>query len=157
MIKCLVMILLFVSSVAVAVPRVERSTIGVVNNNPGNVKKPGADTWLGSVGYDRYGHVIFVDRQHGVRALYKNFLNRARRCPDMTLYTYFSYVYAEENGAEEARFVAAELGVSVNTKLRSVNLVRMVVACAWFESNMVLSEEEVREVIRTFNLEVRVR
>jgi hypothetical protein len=130
----------------------ERTTLGIRNNNPGNVKKPGNDEWEGTVGYDAQGHAIFVDRAYGVRALYKNFKTRQRNHPEMELLHYLDNVYAEENGDKEAMYVADRLGISVNTKLKDIDLVKMVVAVAWFESNMVLTDDYVRQVVRRFNL-----
>jgi hypothetical protein len=128
------------------------ATVGERNNNPGNVKKPGSDTWLGTIGTDRFGHVVFKDLDHGIRALYRNFKTRQLRSPELSLGDYFSKVYAEENGIHEAKYIASKQGISVNTPLRDVNLIKMVVAVSWFESNMVITEEQVLQVVKRFNL-----
>ena len=46
------------------------------NNNPGNVKKPNADTWKGTVGYDEIGHAIFENYIYGTRAMIKDLQNK---------------------------------------------------------------------------------
>ena len=127
-------------------------TVGERNNNPGNVKKPGNDVWVGTIGYDDRGHVIFKDLDHGVRALYINFRTRVRRCPEMTLGHYFNNVYAEANGFNEARKIAQDQGISTDTKLKDVNITKMVISVATFESRMTLKESYVNSVVRAFDL-----
>ena len=127
-------------------------TIGVRNNNPGNVKKPGSDTWVGTIGYDQYGHTQFESLDYGVRVLYINFRTRQKNHPEMTLGHYFSKVYAEENGMNEAQYIADKQGVTVNTKLKDVDLVKMTSAVCWFESRMIVSPNYVKNVVKKFDL-----
>ncbi|MCU0469279.1 MAG: hypothetical protein MUF58_11805 [Arcicella sp.] len=42
---------------------------GFRNNNPGNLKKPGGDTWQGTINYDDKGFAIFSSFLLGVRAM----------------------------------------------------------------------------------------
>jgi hypothetical protein len=44
-------------------------TLGQINNNYWNVKKPGNGWWRGAIGYDSRGHAIFGDPALGVRAV----------------------------------------------------------------------------------------
>ena len=123
------------------------ATLGERNNNPGNLKKPPGDVWKGTTGYDKRGHAVFSSLDYGIRALYINFYNRAKRCPDMTLKHYFSRVYAEKNGENEARYIADKLGIGVETKLRDVDLAGLVQCVAWFESRMSIDREQIDRVI----------
>ena len=54
---------------------------GVINNNPGNLKKPGKDDWDGATGYDNNGFAIFKSPYMGIRALTKllsNYYNKQK-------------------------------------------------------------------------------
>lgn len=42
---------------------------GFRNNNPGNLKRPGADTWQGTETYDDKGFAVFKSFLYGVRAM----------------------------------------------------------------------------------------
>jgi len=89
---------------------VNAETIGIKNNNPGNLKKPGGETWMGTLDYDDQGYVIFADVFYGTRALYKNFQTRQRRTPEMSLFNYMRYTYVQHpNGAREAAYIAQQM------------------------------------------------
>ncbi len=54
----------------------------VRNNNPGNVKKPGAVDWKGTVGYDDHRplpHAIFSNYIYGTRAMLVDLRNKIKR------------------------------------------------------------------------------
>ena len=98
----------------------KRTTLGMKNNNPGNLKGY-EQGWKGSTGKDKYGHVQFASMDDGIRANYKNLVNHARKNPDETLIHYLQSSYAEANGAAEARYIEKHSGISVNEKLKNID------------------------------------
>lgn len=91
------------------------------NNNPGNLKDRGQ---TGVIGRDQQGHAIFNTYQAGYDAL----LNQLRLIvyggssiynPGMSFYDVFSK-YAEGNSRQYAEFVAAQLGVSPETRMNQL-------------------------------------
>lgn len=55
-------------------------TIGIINNNPGNIRDyDGWQEWKGSVGIDPYGHIVFESSFWGLRAIRLNLKAYYRR------------------------------------------------------------------------------
>ena len=127
----------------------EAATLGQKNNNPVNLKA--LDKWDGMIGKDKYEHAIFKDLDHGIRANYKNFSNHRRDNPDQTLNQYFNK-FAEENGTEEANFIAKKLGISPNTKLKNISTEDILIHAAQFESETKLDKKKISEIKKRFNL-----
>ena len=115
-------------------------TIGKKNNNPLNLKA--FDNWQGMTGQDKFGHCIFESLEMGIRAGLINLKTHTKKHPDETLVHYLM-TFAEQNGAFEAAFVADRLGISIETKLKDINLVDFFIALARFESKMDLDKQEV--------------
>lgn len=46
----------------------EQMTIGILNNNPGNIKRANS-VWKGQIGVDKQGHVVFSKVELGLRAM----------------------------------------------------------------------------------------
>ena len=133
---------------------INAETIGIQNNNPGNLKKPGSETWLGTRGYDEQGYVIFEDVFFGTRALYKNFQTRVKRTPEMSLFNYMRYTYVQHpNGAREAAYIAQQMDISPYTSLKDINIDELVIHVAWFESNLRLNQTWIDYVKDQFKLE----
>lgn len=98
-------------------------SVSYINNNPGNIKYFGGEKWLGQVGVDQRGFVIFDTYEHGRRALIKLLTNAAtgalmpRYTPQMSIYDFFSrYAPSSDNNEPKtyAEFVAGQVGVSPN-------------------------------------------
>jgi len=123
--------------------------LGQRNNNPINLKA--FDNWAGMIGKDKYGHAVFKDLEYGVRAGYKNLYNHAKKHPDQTLLEYMK-TFAEENQKQEADFIAKALGISVNTKLKDIDIADMLIAMSKFESKTILQRSNVEDVKRKFGL-----
>lgn len=47
-------------------------TVGFAVNNPGNIAGATLSKWPGSTGHDAWGHLVFEDKIHGVRAIRHN-------------------------------------------------------------------------------------
>jgi hypothetical protein len=133
---------------------INAETIGIRNNNPGNLTKPTGEVWLGTIGYDEQGYVIFEDVFFGTRALYKNFQTRVRRTPEMSLYKYMRDVYVQSpNGVKEAAYIAKKMNISPYTSLKDINIDELVIHVAWFESNLRLNQTWIDYVKDQFKLE----
>jgi len=124
-------------------------TIGQINNNPINLKA--FEDWKGMTGKDKYGHAIFKDLEHGIRASYINLSNHKRKHPDETLLEYMK-TFAEANQKPEAEFIAKHLGITVDTKLKDINIDDMLIAMSKFESKIVLQKSNVEDAKRKFGL-----
>lgn len=109
------------------------------NNNPGNLK--GNDKWLGMTGKDKYGHIIFDTLEHGIRALKRNLQNHAKNNPNQTLINYMNS-YAEENGTNEAKFIADKMKIKADAPLKDIDINEMSKYVAQFESKMDIGEYE---------------
>ena len=127
----------------------QQQTIGQKNNNPLNLKA--FQNWDGMTGKDKYGHAIFSDLEHGIRACLKNLINHFRNNPEETLDHYMNS-FAEKNGSAEATFVAKELGISSNNKLKTINPVDMLVSLAKIESKTNLDKNQVVQVKTKYGL-----
>lgn len=119
-------------------------TLGVRNNNPFNVK--GADKWLGSTGKDKQGHRQFESIDHGIRAGVKNLEKHKAKNPEQTLAEYMNN-YAEENGTNEAKFIAKKLGISPNEKLKNIDMRQAAIAVAKFESKYDLTIDDINRAM----------
>ena len=46
-----------------------RMTVGIANNNPGNVRPLNWKSWSGAVGVNGHGYMVFRSPQYGIRAI----------------------------------------------------------------------------------------
>lgn len=124
-------------------------TLGEKNHNPLNLKA--TYKWDGMTGKDRFGHAIFKDLEHGIRAGIKTLSVHFKKHPDETLVHYMT-TFAEENGQAEARYIASHLGISTNTQLKDINLVDMMVALSAIESGTTLDRDDVVKIKAKFGI-----
>jgi hypothetical protein len=124
-------------------------TLGQRNNNPINLKA--FSNWEGMTGKDKYGHAIFSSLEYGIRAGLKNLKNAFNRRPEQTLVDYMNR-FAEENGTSQAKFIAKELGVSIDTKLKDLDFVDVFISLSKTESRTHLDKQEVLRVKEKYNL-----
>ena len=54
-------------------------TVGLRNNNPGNIRFNAANDWVGQIGQDKRGYVIFDKPENGIRAMGKVLDSYARQ------------------------------------------------------------------------------
>jgi hypothetical protein len=121
----------------------EGETLGAKNNNPFNLR--GSDKWQGKTGKDKQGHIQFDSLENGVRAGIKNLKNHAAKNPNQTLEQYMNS-YAEENGTEEAKYIAGKLGVEPSAKLKDLNMEEVAKPLAMFESKVDISQTSKKKV-----------
>ena len=127
-------------------PAPNKQTIGMKNNNPGNLKgfKMG---WQGSSGQDKFGHVQFNTLEDGIRANMKNLQNHQKKNPDETLIHYLHTAYAQKNGANEARFIAKKLGIPATTKLKDLGWNKAAPHLWKIESKMDITEQQIKQAL----------
>ena len=124
-----------------SVKRHPNTTLGMVNNNPGNLKA--TDDWYGSLGEDLvgrengegYGHAVFETLEQGKRALIINLLNRQKRKPNQTL-TEYMQDFKTDKDAKEAEFISTRLSITPETKLKDINMYNVASLVAMFESKI---------------------
>ena len=111
------------------------------NNNPGNVKKPGANKWEGTKSYDEVGHAIFKNYIFGTRAMILDVLAKIKR-GENTINKFLPIYCPKSDGcpiAEYIAFVERESGVNKNTvlnangKVDKNTLYRVLQAMAYYE------------------------
>lgn len=127
----------------------QEKTIGQKNNNPINLKA--FDKWDGMTGKDRFGHAQFKSLDHGIRAAYKNLSNHKRDNPAQPLEGYLK-TFAEANHQEEAEFIAKNLGISPKASLASIDMGKLIIPMAQFESKIKLTPKDIQRVKERFNL-----
>lgn len=49
--------------------RVDATPLGILNHNPGNISSKSPQAWSGAIGTDSWGHLIFKDDLHGLKAI----------------------------------------------------------------------------------------
>ena len=128
----------------------QAETLGQKNNNPINIKA--FDKWEGMTGKDKYGHAIFQDQEHGIRAALKNLKNHQKKNPEQTLDQYLN-TFAEQNGTKEAEFIAEHNGVTKDIKLKDLNIANILIPMALFESGTKLTLEQVAKVAGKYKLQ----
>lgn len=82
------------------------STRGSTNKNPLNIKKGGKTDWLGTKGYDSYGHAIFTTYQYGIRAALVDIrgkINRGINTVDKLV-----RIWAEANTGNYSNYIVKE-------------------------------------------------
>lgn len=128
------------------------NTRGWRNNNPGNIRKNDAFTWVGEIGQDDKGFVKFEDPADGVRAMGKildSYANRGVLTVQQILHT---YAPKSENETESyIDFVVKESGLlRTQRPLRErgdyVNLIRAMIL---FENARInkMTDEEIAEAL----------
>jgi hypothetical protein len=140
---------LAISSPAQATGAIPQETLGKRNNNPINLKA--FEKWDGMSGKDKQGHAIFKDLDHGIRAGLKNLKNHQRKNQEQTLVQYLNS-FAEANGTAEAKFIANELGITTNSKLKDINMDSLIIPMAKFESKISLTAKDIARVKEKFGL-----
>ncbi|HET8701041.1 MAG TPA: structural protein [Nitrococcus sp.] len=88
-------------------------TRGFRNNNPGNIRAAG-DVWVGQVGIDAGGYVIFDTPEHGLRALARIMLNYQRLHGIDTLNALVARYAPASDSNDESSYVqdlSARLGI----------------------------------------------
>src|SRR3990167_9988573 len=122
-------------------------TLGQRNNNPINLKA--LEKWEGQVGKDEQGHVIFKDLDYGIRGSLKNLKTHQRKNPNESIAEYMNK-FAEGNQKEEAEYIAKNLHVGTDTKLKDIEMERLLIYLAWFESNTKIKFEDIYRVKKKF-------
>lgn len=49
--------------------KVNATPLGILNHNPGNITSKNPQAWSGAIGTDSWGHLIFQDDYHGLKAI----------------------------------------------------------------------------------------
>lgn len=80
---------------------------GIRNNNPGNLRFSVANDWLGQVGHDAGGYVIFDTPAHGLRALAILLSNYQARHGISTLEALVNRYAPSADGNDERAYVLA--------------------------------------------------
>lgn len=124
-------------------------TLGQQNNNPINLKA--FDTWQGMLGKDKFGHAVFENLEMGIRAGLINLKTHQKQHPGQTLVHYLM-TFAEANGCYEAGYVADKLNISIETKLKDIDTVDLLIHLAWFESRVKLSRAEVIKIKEKYKI-----
>ena len=122
-------------------------TLGQKNNNPINLKA--FEKWEGQTGTDKQGHIIFKDLDYGIRGNLKNLKTHQRENPNETIADYMQS-FAEENQEQEAKYIADNLHVSVDTKLKDIEMERLFIYLSWFETNTKINFEDIYRVKKRF-------
>lgn len=141
-----------VGAAGMASSSVQAKTIGAKNNNPVNIKQfSDKDPWEGTAGKDEYGHVIFETPDHGLRAAIKNAENRKKRMPNQSLNGWLNQ-FAEKNGTHEAKYIAGKMGITIDEKLKNINMRELIKHLAWFESRSKITDDDINRVVKKFKL-----
>lgn len=127
----------------------EQKTIGMKNNNPINLKA--FDKWDGMTGKDKQGHAQFKDLDSGIRAAIKNLQNHKTKNPSQSLEKYLNS-FAEKNGKQEAEHIAKALGVTTKTSLAVIDMEKLIIPMAEFESKIKLTPADIARVKKKYNL-----
>lgn len=94
-------------------------TLGLRNNNPGNLRPLGRNTmWVGQTGTNK-GFVVFKNISYGIRAIVKNALTQIYKRGNNTVAKYIT-AYAPPHENDTAKYIrdtAAALGVKANDKI----------------------------------------
>ena len=77
---------------------------GVRNNNPGNIRPNPAFKWAGEIGQEG-GYVIFIDVEHGIRAMRKDLTNKIVKDHLNTLDLYISKYAPPEDGNDTQAYI----------------------------------------------------
>lgn len=101
-----------------AQPAKPQASLGIRNNNPGNLRDSG-DAWLGMTGTDDRGFVRFDSPEMGLRAMARNLMNQPRlHGLDTVNEIVGKYAPPNENDTNNyAQAVARQLGVSPDARL----------------------------------------
>jgi len=130
----------------------EASTLGQKNNNPINLKvRDKKKPWDGTTGYDKQGHAQFENIDMGIRAALKNLKNHKKAHPNQTLIQYLR-TFAQANSKAEAKFIAKALNITINTQLKKIDMEKLLIPMAQFESKTKLTPAQVKAVKEKFNL-----
>ena len=117
--------------------------LAVQNNNPCNVKPYRADDpWLGQVGVDKHGHVVFSSLEYGIRAAALTLCTYSKKYGIDTVKGVLDRFTAGEAYATYIKYVCDKLGVAPDEKIdivkRMPDLLR---AMAYFESGVEFDEK----------------
>lgn len=115
--------------------RGSHKTIGQKLNNPINLK--GKDNWVGKTGVDSFGHVIFDTLENGIRAALRNLTTHQQRNPNQTLRGYMR-TFKTKPGDHQAEYIAKAIGISPDTKLKDIDMGKVLVPLAKIETGIVL-------------------
>jgi len=98
-------------------------TEGESNNNPGNLRYSPNNNWVGQVGQDSRGFIIFDNWQHGIRAMTLLLQNYSERYGLNTVRGLISrYAPSSENPTNNyVAFVAEQMGVDPDAALDMSN------------------------------------
>lgn len=109
------------------------TTRGIRNNNPGNIRA--YQTWVGQVGVDSAGFLIFEDPVYGIRAMAKDLSTKAARGLNTVQSIISAWAPEHENPTNEyVRYVSSYLGVSPSTTLGTSDRRDLIVAIISFEN-----------------------
>lgn len=144
-----VVLVVFFFCILIGIKSCGAATLAERNNNPVNLKA--FVQWDGMTGRDKHGHAIFASLDYGIRAALKNAQTRQRRAPNQTLREWMNE-FAEENGDQEAEYIARKMGISSTTALRDIDMTALVVHQAMFEGRISLTVNQVLSVKQKFGI-----
>ncbi len=102
---------------------------GIRNNNPGNIRHNAANNWVGAIGIDDAGFVIFDTPEHGIRAMRKVLESYGRRGIDSMRGIIETWAPRVENNTDSyIQSVALQTGWNPETILSTSHYPEMVKA-----------------------------
>lgn len=108
-------LLIVLASFVFKPPKIPR---GIRNKNPGNIRFNPANDWLGQIGVDEDGFVIFDKFENGIRAMGKILDSYRRRGLDTVGEIITTYAPSNENDTDAyITNMENNLGISANTRI----------------------------------------
>lgn len=113
-------------------------TVGIRNNNPGNLKWSAVNNWVGQISKDAGGHIVFDKPENGIRALNRTLSTYARTGRDTARKIIFGNGiqagYAEGNREQYVSFIVGRTGKGADVVLGSGDRLALVKAIIHFEN-----------------------
>ena len=102
---------------------IKKMSIGISNNNPGNIRPNPSITWRGQTGTNA-GYLTFDTMENGIRAIAKNAKNTVAAGYNTPLKFFNHYAPASDQNtpASYAAFVAGKMGIGINDTINFSNL-----------------------------------
>lgn len=127
-----------------------KDTVGFRNKNPGNLRYSPAQTFLGQIGVDPKGYLIFDTMENGVRAMVKvlrTYLRSGVNTPEKIA---ARYAPPSDNNptAAYSGFIAAKLGIPTNGVVDEGRMPELVSGMIEFENGGGLSAAVLAEGVR---------
>ena len=106
---------------------IKKMSIGIENNNPGNIRPNPSITWQGQTGVND-GYLTFDTMEHGIRAIAKNAKNTVAAGYNTPLKFFNHYAPASDQNSpgSYAAFVAGKMGIGVNDNINFSNLQNLI-------------------------------